>query len=51
VVEEAGSISTTDAAAELGYSPSWVSQQFLGSGLFEFARSEGHSKLYKVKRG
>jgi len=51
VVEEAGSISTKDAATELGYSPSWVSQQFLGSGLFEFARSEGHSKFYKVKRG
>ena len=51
IVEEAGALSTKDAASELGLSSSWVSQQFLGSGVFEVDSTDKHSKLYRIKRG
>ena len=50
-VQEVGSVSTNDAAEELSMLPSYVNNQFVHSGFFQFASKEGHKVLYKVSRG
>ena len=50
-VQEVGSVSTNDAAEELSMLPSYVNNQFVHSGFFQFASKEGHKVLYKVNGG